>query len=75
MAGAIEEEDWCGTRPPAKPSNPTIMTLAAFPLLPGLLVVYHDSQIGGQSGWGGWVVYAWWGTGSRRIGTLWRRFS
>ena len=35
----------------------------------------HDAQIAGQSGWGGWVFYVWWGKGSKRIGTLWRRFS
>jgi hypothetical protein len=54
---------------------PRIRTLASFPVLPGLIVVYHDAQIAGQSGWGGWVFYVWWGKGSKRIGTLWRRFS
>jgi hypothetical protein len=37
------------------------------PLLPGIVLVYYESQLGGQSGAGGWHVFAWWGSGQKRL--------
>lgn len=54
---------------------PTIKTLVALPVLPGVILVYHEAQLAGQHGWGGWAFYAWWGTGSKHLGTAWRWMS
>ncbi len=54
---------------------PKIRTLVALPVLPGVVVVYHEAHIAGQNGWGGWAFYAWWGTGSKHLGTAWRWLS
>lgn len=48
---------------------PTIKTLVALPVLPGVVAVYHEAHLSGQNGWGGWVFYAWWGAGSKHLGT------
>lgn len=52
---------------------PLIRTSAAFPLLPGLVVSYHEYQVAGRAGWGGWDVHIWYIVGVKEIGrfTIW----
>ena len=37
------------------------------PLLPGLILVYYESQLGGQWGAGGWYIFAWWALDERPL--------
>lgn len=56
-------------------SWPRLESTFGAPLLPGVVLVYYDFQLGGQWGAGGWYVFAWWGTGEREIHFSWRRLS
>ena len=51
---------------------PTVAFHLAFPPVPGIVFVFQESVVAPDSGWGGWVFYAWWGTGSKQLGTAWR---
>jgi hypothetical protein len=44
-------------------THPRIRTTIAFPLLPGVVVSYHEYQVAGLDGWGGWQVHAWYVAG------------
>jgi hypothetical protein len=48
-------------------THPRIRTSAAFPLLPGLIVSYHEYQVAGLYGWGGWELHVWYFTGVNSI--------
>lgn len=45
------------------------------PLLPGIVLVYYESQLGGQWGAGGWHVFAWWAVAQRELYFSWRWLS
>lgn len=51
---------------------PVVKLSFGVPLLPGIVLVYYESQLGGQSGAGGWHVFAWWGSGQKRLAYYWR---
>lgn len=38
---------------------PHSSTSMAVPVVPGLVLVYHEMQVAGLWGWGGWVLCAW----------------
>lgn len=46
---------------------PYICVRFGAPVLPGVVVVYYENQLGGQWGGGGWHVVAWWGVGQREL--------
>jgi len=48
-------------------AHPWIRTAAAFPILPGLVVSFHEYQVAGLDGWGGWQVYVWYWNGVRKV--------
>ena len=48
-------------------AHPWIRTSAAFPLFPGLVVSYHEYQVAGLNGWGGWQVHIWYWVGVRPL--------
>jgi len=48
-------------------THPRICTSIAFPVLPGVVVSYHEYQVAGLNGWGGWQVHAWYVGGVRPI--------
>lgn len=56
-------------------SPPQFSTYVALPLIPGIIVLYRETYIDGQNGWGGWELYAWWGNGSTHLGTGLRSIS
>ncbi len=37
------------------------------PLLPGIVLVYYESQLGGLWGAGGWYIFAWWALAERPL--------
>jgi|GEM_PF-2491059 len=48
-------------------SHPYIATYFAAPILPGIVVTYHEYQLDGLYGFGGFEVYAWYGVGVSTI--------
>jgi hypothetical protein len=52
------------------PAHPYIATYLAVPLLPGIIITYHEYQLNGLYGFGGFQVYAWYGLGVRTLGML-----
>jgi hypothetical protein len=54
---------------------PSIGTSFGVPLLPGIVLVYYESQLGGLWGSGGWHLFAWWATGEHEIASSWRWLS
>ncbi len=54
---------------------PVLNASFGAPLLPGIVLVYYESQLGGQSGAGGWHLFAWWGFGTRPLAFFWRWLS
>ena len=55
------------TDPDYRRHYPVITASFGVPLLPGIVLVYYESQLGGQSGAGGWHLFAWWGLSERSI--------
>jgi hypothetical protein len=47
------------THSPEWQAYPYIRTSFAIPMCPGLVLSYHEYQVAGLAGWGGWTVYAW----------------
>jgi len=43
------------------PVHPVIRLKAALPLLPGIILSYHEYQVASLNGWGGWEVHVWFG--------------
>ncbi len=52
-------------------AHPWFESFVSFPLLPGVVATYHESQIAMLSGWGGWRVHVWYGLGVREV-CAWR---
>jgi hypothetical protein len=52
------------------PSHPRINFTMAFPVAPGLVLTYHEYQVAGLYGWGGWGLHVWYGFGARQIAGL-----
>lgn len=48
-------------------SHPYMKSYMAFPILPGLIVTYHEHQLAYLSGFGGWLVHIWYFTGAKAI--------
>jgi hypothetical protein len=48
-------------------THPWIRTSAAFPIFPGLVLSYHEYQVAGLYGWGGWELHVWYLTGVKSI--------
>ena len=40
-------------------SFPYIRTSLSIPVLPGVILSYHEYQIAGLAGWGGWTLHSW----------------
>ena len=49
------------------PVHPVIRTKAAVPLLPGVIVSYHEYQVASLHGWGGWEVHVWFGGAPKSV--------
>jgi len=62
-----------GNNPRVSESHPYVRTYLAFPILPFVVVSYHEYQLAGLYGWGGWDFHLWYVKGSRSIfrATLW----
>ena len=69
-----EQVDWAiseykrgheGTVLHAGPGLPRIRCFAALPLLPGVILTYHEYQVGGVYGLGTFELYGWYGVGSK----------
>ncbi len=54
-------------------SYPYIKTFVSIPILPFLILSYHEFQLDGLYGWGGWDIHVWYICGSKFIFklTLW----
>jgi hypothetical protein len=48
---------------------PFIRTYVAFPPLPFLIVTYHEYQLAGLHGWGGWQLHFWFPGHIRKLGS------
>jgi hypothetical protein len=48
-------------------AHPRIRTYVAFPIVPGLILSYHEYQVAGLHGWGGWELHLWYLTGVKSI--------
>ena len=46
---------------------PRLAASFGIPLLPGIVLVYYESQLGGQWGAGGWYLFAWWAVDQRPL--------
>jgi len=51
-------------------SHPYIATYLAVPVLPGLVLAYHEYQLDGLYGFGGFQLFAWYGVGVRELWAL-----
>jgi hypothetical protein len=51
-------------------AHPYLATYAAFPLAPGLILTYHEYQLDGLYGFGGYRLYLWYGGGVRTLAEL-----
>ncbi len=49
------------------PNFPAFATHAAFPVLPGVILLRQDGAAANLDGYGAWVVYVWYGFGSKRL--------
>lgn len=49
------------------PNFPAFATHAAFPILPGVILLRQDGAAANLDGYGAWVVYVWYGFGSKRL--------
>jgi hypothetical protein len=52
---------------PELQAYPYIRTSFAIPMCPGLVLSYHEYQVAGLDGWGGWTVYAWYPGHMRKL--------
>jgi hypothetical protein len=50
---------------------PYVRTAVCFPILPGVLMSYHQYQIASLWGRGGWEVHVWYVTGVKRLFSFW----
>ena len=49
------------------PSHPWINFTAAIPIAPCVVVTYHEYQLAGLYGFGGWGLHIWYGFGARQV--------
>ncbi len=47
-------------RPKVSSPYPMTRTFVAIPVAPGVVVAYHEMQVAGLWGWGGFVWAVWW---------------
>jgi hypothetical protein len=54
-------------------AHPYFRTYASLPVLPLVVLTYHEYQLAGLYGWGGWDLQVWYGAGVIRLfkQTLW----
>lgn len=50
-------------------ASPYMKSYIAFPILPGIIMTYHEYQLAYLCGYGGWDIYLWYLFGSK---CLWR---
>lgn len=60
----LHDEDHHGT---VEVSSPYIHTYMSVPILPLVLASYHEYQLAGVYGWGGWDVQIWYVCGVKRL--------
>ena len=51
-------------------AHPRIRSYAAVPIAPGVLFTYHEYQLDGLYGFGGFELFLWYGAGVRSLGSL-----
>lgn len=51
-------------------AHPYIKSYIAFPLLPGIILTYHECQLARLSGYGGWDIHLWYLIGTKRLWSL-----
>ncbi len=56
---AARREDWR--------RYPYMRVVVCVPLVPGMLATYHEYQLAGLNGWGGWRVHVWYGSGVKEV--------
>jgi hypothetical protein len=56
-----------GNNPRVWESHPYVSTFLAFPILPFVIVSYHEYQLAGLYGWGGWDLQLWYVKDVKRI--------
>jgi hypothetical protein len=49
------------------PVHPRIELFFSCPVLPGVILSYHEYQLAGLYGWGGWEVHVWYILGARSV--------
>jgi hypothetical protein len=52
--------------------NPWCRTFLNVPIVPGVVVVYHEYQASGLNGRGAFYIFLWYGTGARYVGSFQR---
>ncbi len=50
--------------------HPRIATYAAIPILPAVVLEYHEYQLAGLYGFGGFELFVWYGSGVKSLGQL-----
>jgi hypothetical protein len=78
VQSALENEAWqtwkrleARNHAPELQIYPFIRTYLAFPPLPFLVVTYHEYQVAGLHGWGGWQLHVWIPGHLRSLGSKW----
>jgi hypothetical protein len=56
-----------GNNPRVRESHPYIKTFVSIPIIPFIIVSYHEYQLDGLYGWGGWDIHIWYLGGVKRI--------
>jgi len=51
-------------------AHPYVATYASIPLLPGVVLEYHEYQLSGLYGFGGLELFVWYGAGVKSLGQL-----
>ena len=51
-------------------THPYIATYAALPVAPGIVLVYHEYQLSGLYGFGGYELFVWYAAGVKSIVTI-----
>ena len=69
------KQSYTGKDPDWWKQFPYVRSAFGIPILPGLVVVYYESQLGGLWGAGSWYIFAWWGVGQHELSSSWRWIS
>jgi hypothetical protein len=51
-------------------AHPYIQSYGAVPILPGIVLSYHEYQLAGLYGFGGFELSLWYGFGAKSLGAL-----